>query len=465
MNSATQNFENTFVEFFTRHNLILKNERVLLAASGGIDSMALLHLLYSLRETMGIDLQVVHINHRLRGEESDGDETFLRERAHELNLPIHVRSFETAMFSSEGGYSIQEGARILRYRAFEEIRTQTGAHRVATAHQYDDNAETVLINILRGSGLRGLSGIPVSRDNGRIIRPLLFARRSEIETFAEQQEIAFRIDSSNASSHYLRNVIRQSIIPVLQQESQMDVVGTLNKIAEFTGNVMQRVQQETDLVYDRTVAADSEGNIELNISNFLNLPSYLQDEVLRRVMEKSELEPSLDQMDAIRTLCLQTSGRSISLSKDRYVTRDRDSLWFRTRTDRPEYRFDLEIGQEITTEDFSFSTVALNEVPKEFSPDRNREYVDGQTLGSHFTLRNWTPGDWFAPLGMPSKKKLSDFFIDEKVPLFRKNRIPVLESRGEIVWVCGMRLDDRFKITPKTGNVVQLIYTPLKQDQ
>ncbi len=465
MNSATHAFENAFVEFVTRHNLILSNDRVLLAVSGGMDSMVLLNLMLPLRETMGIDLQIVHVNHRLRGEESDGDEHFVKEYAQQLNLAVHVQSFETAMYSSEMGYSIQEGARVLRYRAFEEIRARINAQRIATAHHYDDNAETVLMNILRGSGLRGLSGIPVSRESGKIIRPLLFARRSEIEAFAKERKIPFRIDSSNASTHYLRNVIRQSVIPRLQQESELDVVDTLNKIAQFTGSMRQKVEQETDSVLNQVVASDSEGNVELTIPPFLALPIYLQDEVLRRIMDQLSVEPSMEQMDSIRTLCLQSTGRSLSLSKNHYVARDRNSLWFRAIAERPAYRMEVEIGQTITTDDFTFSTKVVHEIPKEFSTDPQREIVDGDVLGSRLTLRNRSPGDWFTPLGMTSRKKLSEFFVDEKIPLFRKQNIPVLESEGRIVWVCGMRLDDRFKVTSKTGTLVQLTFSATKQDR
>ncbi|MBM4168600.1 MAG: tRNA lysidine(34) synthetase TilS [Ignavibacteria bacterium] len=466
MNAVTHTFESAFVEFVTRHELILRGDRILLGVSGGIDSMVLLHLLLTLGERMDIDLQLVHINHRLRGDESDGDEQFVREYAKRLSLPIHVQSVETAMFSSEMGYSIQEGARLLRYRAYEEIRSRIGAHRIATAHHYDDNAETVLMNILRGSGLRGLSGIPVSRDDGTIIRPLLFARRSEIEAYAHDRKIPYRIDSSNASSRYMRNVVRQSIIPMLQRESELDVADTLNKIAEFTGSVRRRVQEETDSVYNQVVAVDSEGNTELNILSFLEYPSYLQEEVLRRILENLTLEPSIDQVEAIRRLCLQSTGRSISLSRSHHVLKDRDSLWFRPVSGRSTYRIDLEVGQTVTTDEFSFSSTVLKEPPGAFGSNPQREYVDGDLLGSHITLRNWLAGDWFTPFGMTSKKKLSDFFVDEKVPLFKKHSTPVLESStGEIVWVCGMRLDDRFKVTPTTARVVQLDYSPLKQDR
>jgi tRNA(Ile)-lysidine synthase len=448
--------ENRFAHQIKISGLVAPGSAIVLAVSGGVDSMVLLHLFVALRAEWNFRLTLAHINHKLRGDESDGDEEFVRRAAEVLEIPFFCKRVDTLAHAAETHLSKQEAARNLRYEYFEEVRQQVKADCVATAHQADDNAETVLMNALRGSGIRGLSGIPLRREPGNITRPLLFARRRDIEQYASDRAISFRVDSSNESSKYRRNYVRQTVIPLLESSSETDVIASLNSLSQLMRQLDTMVSAEVQTSLDESIFTTRDGECSLTIVMLRSKPHYLQEGIVLEVLRKIGAEVESDKVHRVLGLCDLETGSLVQLSKSLHVYRDRDQLRFVHPGEAIVLHRAVSPGDSFTFGDFLFSLSLPMSRPGSFGSDRRVEFVDAEKLGNHLLLRFWQDGDWFIPLGMNTRKKVSDFFVDEKIPLVQKRSVPILESDGSVVWICGRRLDDRFKITAETKNVVRL---------
>lgn len=446
-------------EFLRTNTLLAPMSRLILAVSGGMDSMTMLHLFAVLRESWKLDLAVAHVNHQLRGDESDADEAFVQTAAKQLGVPFFSRRVGTLEYADRHGVSKQVAARDLRYHFLEELRQQLHADAVATAHTADDNAETVLMNALRGSGIHGLAGIPVRREQGNVIRPLLFAYRSEIEQYAREAAVPFRHDSSNDSPAYTRNFVRLNLMPMLQKQLDVNIAQSLNRLSILMRDVEHRLSIQTRAVYEQVVSTDG-SQATIHIPSFQKQSPLVQDEILLTLLRQLGIEPHAEKIHQLLQLCTGQTGHSVTLSKAVRAYRDRNYLLF-DRSPQPEpFAYTVEVGKEYQFATFRFASRMENSVPQHFTEPPTTQYVDAKHVGRTLVLRSWREGDWFMPLGLHGKKKLSDFFIDCKVPLTEKHRIPVLESDGRIVWVCGYRLDERFMITPHTASTVRLEYVP-----
>jgi tRNA(Ile)-lysidine synthase len=448
-----------FEEFCRTNSLVLPNEGILVAVSGGVDSMVLLQLFLEMRSEWNLDLAVVHVNHQLRGDESTGDEEFVRQTATRANVAFYCKRVDTIGLKHSSGVSKQVAARDARYQFFEEIRQQTGSNHVATGHQADDDAETVLFNALRGGGVRGLAGIPVSRISGHIIRPLLFARRQQILSYARERDIQFRNDSSNESLMYSRNYLRHSVVPFLAREFGTDVTNSLNRVS----NAMKELSRFLDrLIDDRLprVVKFAEKECNILLSSFTAEPLFLREEIILRVLRHLGIEPSIKKISEIIGLCLKQSGHSLNLSGSAIVYRDHDHLIFCERFEPVSFSTNVSIGNSYSFERFTFSLSQPGLPPSAYARDGRTEYIDSDKIIQPLTLRNWRPGDWFVPLGMSGRKKLSDFFNDVKLASPEKINATVFESGANIVWVCGQRLDNRYRITEATRNAIKLTFSP-----
>ena len=459
MSALRKQFRSRFEEFIRSRELLAPSARVVLSVSGGVDSMTMLSLFVELQRRWNLTLSIGHVNHQLRGEESDGDEAFVRHTAESLGFSLYSARVATKEFAHTHNIGKQEAARELRYRFLEQVKQEAQADAVATAHNADDNAETVLMNALRGSGMHGLAGIPLRREQGSVIRPMLFAYRKEINQFASEAGVAFREDSSNASHEYTRNRIRLNVIPYLEASLETNIAQSLNRISEIMREAGQRVFAETAPIYSQVVSEIHAGTA-INIPELLKQSPLVQDEILLSVFRKLNVEPRAEKLFNVLDLCAGQTGRSLSLSSSVTVYRDRDHLVLRSPLQLHEFTLPIEIGRHYKFDRFEFLAEPQTALPKELRGTSTSEFVDSERLGTQLVLRNWRTGDWFIPLGLHNKKKLSDFFVDAKVPLFEKQHVPVLESNGEIVWVCGYRLDERFMVTPTTASVVKLQYVP-----
>ena len=421
--------------------------------------MVMLHLFSRLRQQMNLRLSVIHINHQLRGEESIEDEKFVMEMSSVYRVPSFCERIDVISYAHELGHSKQLAARILRYECFERVRLKIDAGAVATAHHANDNAETILLNIMRGTGIHGLAGIPPKREPGCIIRPLLFATRDEIAAYAAEQVVRYRNDSSNHSLAYRRNELRHSILPALQERNS-DIVRTLNHIADIMQDVNEKMRMVVDKTMHSVTRKDSQGRFTLNVKNLKSEPDFLQGEIFVELLNRMNIEPTEKKVSALHRLCTQPTGRIVELGGNTTACRDRDRLVFKFAADDRPNTMQVVCGKSYGYKNYCVSISSPENVPAVYPGTHEVEYIDAGRLGKQLVLRPWHAGDWFIPLGMKTKKKLSDFFTDQKVPRYQKSSIPVLESDGAIVWICGRRLDDRFKLTEQTQTAIRLTCQP-----
>jgi tRNA(Ile)-lysidine synthase len=310
------------------------------------------------------------------------------------------------------------------------------------------------MNALRGAGVRGLSGIPIRREPGRIIRPLLFAYRTEIEQYAAARNLRHREDASNASLAYTRNAVRQKLIPFLNVELQTDSSRSLNRVSALMRSLGERLSLETAKISGEIISARG-GSTALAIRALQSQPLILQEEILLGVLRDHGIEPTTQKVQACLELCNQSTGRSLDLSADWCILHDRGELLLHRRTATEPFTREITVGQEYDFGGFRFIATPLDNVPDRFDRREGTEVVDADRVG-HMVLRTWRDGDWFVPLGMKGRKKVSDYFINAKIPNIEKQATPILESDGAIVWVCGHRLDQRFSISGSTKRALEL---------
>ncbi len=452
-------FLSRFREFVRRFHLIDPGERVIVATSGGSDSMVLLDALDSYREEFQLVLAVAHFNHGLRGDESDRDEAFVRSVARERHLECYVERADTRAVSEARKRSIEESARELRYEFFAKLRSSLGFQRIATAHQADDNAETILFNLFRGAGVHGLSGIPVMRRDLCVVRPLLFATKEEVLDYALRRGLPHREDASNASRAYTRNFFRHEVIPLIRQNVNPNLIPTLRRTGELFDQLEAYLGEVAQGAMPSLNVSESPGTLAFDLNAFRSHPLFLREHLLLHLARNfTSREIDFGTVKTMLRVAEGETGSSCSIAKDIVFYRNRGELIFARIKSLAPYRHRIEPDARYEFEHFSFGSGFTTDA--RLSSDPNTEYVDADTIGSECILRSWSEGDWFVPLGMNKRKKVSDFFIDEKIPLFEKLTIPLLVSDGQIVWVCGKRLDDRHKITPSTARVLRLEYAP-----
>lgn len=432
-----------FCAFIEEKDILNHNDRVLIAVSGGRDSMLMLWLFHA----SDIDIEVAHCNFSLRGSESDADEQLVRDYCATLGVPLHVKKFDTETYSNENKISIQMAARELRYKWFEELATEVDCDAIAIAQHKNDHVETVLLNLVRGTGLVGLQGILPKR--GRIIRPLLFLDSKEITTAVEQLGIPYRDDASNFSTKYARNKIRLDIVPKFEElhpefiETMDDNITRFQDANRVLRGFVAELRKELfipkttdEWMIDKASLLDK----DLALLYFLFEPFGFSKVVLSdftNALEKESgrlFESSTHQLLLDRTHVLLQKIHTVA-HYPLLVTEDSTEVSWQDNTFQLTVSDDLRIIQD-------------NQVAK----------FDRAKLIYPLQVRSWQEGDYFHPLGMRGKKKLSDFFIDRKISLFDKKNVPIwLNGNGDILWVSGYQIDDRYKITENTQKVLTLV--------
>jgi tRNA(Ile)-lysidine synthase len=433
-----------FQKFIEDNNLISKEDRVLLTVSGGIDSMVMAHLFLK----MNYHFAIAHCNFALRGEESDLDEQLVRDFAGINAIPFFVTGFATKSFAEEHGLSIQMAARELRYSWFEKIREKEKYDLIAVAHNLNDNIETFLINLTRGTGLAGLTGMkPLS---GRIIRPLLFATRKDISSYCEQNRISYREDRSNAETKYTRNKIRHLVIPVLK-EINPSVEYTISETAERLSGINEILKDCIDRI-KAEVTQNRNNCIYLNINS---LHKYRSNRSLIFELFR-EYGVGSSQLDELIMLINGRTG-SILLTSTHRLIRNRDEIIITEKLPIEEVHLVIN-DLEGLRESHLIESAEILEIKNSFNipNDPLVACLDMLDISFPMIIRNWKAGDSFFPLGMKQKKKLSDYFIDRKYSIPEKEKKLVLESGGRIIWIIGDRPDDRFRINPSTKKILML---------
>lgn len=322
-----RDFFNRFENFIDKYQLLSKNDRVIVGVSGGLDSTVLLDLMMELKERRHFEVAVVHVNHKLRGDESDGDEAFVKGLADNYGIECFIHGADTRAFMVEHKTSIQVGAREIRYKFFQTVKILKNFTKIATAHNANDNAETVLFNLLRGAGTNGLGGIPVKR--GEIIRPLLFADRKDIEQYANVKSLHFRMDSSNTKDYYTRNLIRHTLLPQIQQKINPAAITTLNRTAEIFQELSSFINHEVGILYANVAKHFDNEKLVLDIFKLKNSLLFIQENVIIKALKDfvhGEVEYA--KVHVIMDLLNSETGSSIEIGNNVVVYRDRYNLVF-----------------------------------------------------------------------------------------------------------------------------------------
>ncbi len=425
-----------FNSFIEKQSLVQSNQKVLLAVSGGIDSVVMANLF----RVTGLNFAIAHCNFKLRGEDSDKDEAFVKNLTEELSVPFFTASFNTLEQSGVCDESIQMTARRLRYEWLEHIRKENNYNLVATAHHHDDNIETWLINILRGTGIHGLRGIPLKNRN--VIRPLLFATKQDIKQYAEKHKIKYRTDHSNKENKYLRNILRNNVIPVFEKINP----GFRNNFKELFKNIELPYNCFLDYIEEtkkELLIKDNERFIiPLKKVKQLKHPATVLYELLKKYgFNKDTIYDIVTSFEKQPGKMFHGSGYSLVKDRDCLILYPEKKNEPRESThisDKPEHYCLPCIT--LKTEVFDVTSDLTFPKKEQFA------YLDFDKLQFPLKLRPWQKGDTFQPLGMHGKKKVSDFLIDKKVSIDKKKKVYVLCSGEKIVWVAGYRIDERFKI-------------------
>lgn len=439
MASLLESFQNHLSQRFSE----LAEKKILVALSGGLDSMVLTELLYQ----SGYNISLAHCNFGLRGNESQADEHFVLQYASSKKLPVFVQRFDTDQFAKDAGLSVQVAARELRYRWFEEIRQSHQLDFVVTAHQADDNLETFFINFSRGTGIEGLTGIPEKTKHIR--RPLLVFSRQQLEQFASLKQIPWREDSSNASDKYLRNRIRHHLVPELKA-LQPQLNETFARTLSYLQQTQAMAEDASIMIYQR-VAQQEEEQIVFKLDELLKLPNY--ESYLYHWLREFGFTAWPD----VFRLVQSETGRQVH-SASHTLLKDRNRLLlFPTMPSTDSSIHWINDGEKDVNFPVKLSMTSVSAIGK---TTNTTIFANADLLEFPLELRRWRAGDVFCPLGMGlSSKKLSKFLKDEKVPLHQKENVWLLLSGGKVVWVIGMRQDERFRIQPTTTNILRISTT------
>jgi tRNA(Ile)-lysidine synthase len=429
-------------QYISENNLFSLKDKVLLAVSGGMDSVTMCHLFHQ----AGFEFGIAHCNFGLRGEESDEDENFVKKLARKYKVPFFVQHFDTKAFAEKEKISTQMAARDLRYAWFSELLKKENYAVLASAHHQNDVLETVLLNLTKGTGLAGLHGIKPKK--GDVIRPLLFATREEISEYVAEEQLAWREDSSNESNKYQRNLLRNEVIPLLKKinpnlENTMQqtvekleaaekiVAGHINKISE------NLIRHEGGITFLDFQKLDKEKESKLILFELLKPFGFNYPEI-KNIWQALGGEP----------------GRRFE-SSTHVLVKDRKELVITGKDLKSFMSFDIENDtSEINNGVFNLSFQRMDNEKFSIPSSKDIAVLDEDKTDFPLQLRKWKEGDWFCPLGMNKKKKLSDFFIDNKVPLNLKDKIWVLTSKGSIIWIPGYRIDERYKVTDQTKKLL-----------
>jgi len=436
-------------EFNKKHALFKTDtDKVLLAVSGGVDSMVMLHLM----ALTGVEIAVAHCNFQLRGEYSDADEQLVIKYCEQHNFKFFNRSFITNSYAKEKKMSIEMAARELRYSWFAELAEKHAYTKIATAHHTGDALETTIYNLCKGSSITGIQGIKPKRDN--IIRPLLFATRHMIENYAREQAIPWRTDESNMESLYSRNMIRNEVVPLLKR-----INPSLEKTSIYT---LERLRATAGLIGD--IVADFSKRAVENYNNEIKVNIHELKQAKYSLMLLSEiLHPygfnyqQVKQIDA----CLKSTPGKIFYSSQYQLTVDRDWLFLNTKDKQvmPLYKIS-DTASRLEMQGGSLILKKYNRQRFTINTHKNVATVDLDKIQFPLLVRPWQQGDKFKPLGMKGTKKVSDFLIDQKIPLNLKNEIYLLESKEQVVWLINQRLDERYKVTDNTRTILEITYLP-----
>ena len=456
-------------KFIMAHRLIPEGGKVVAAVSGGPDSVCLLHILLGLRDKPGVALHVAHLNHQLRGDESDADANYVTDLAQRLGLPATVEKRDVKAYQKSERLSLEEAAREVRYNFLADVARATGADAVAVGHTLDDHIETILMHLIRGSGTRGLRGLQPSSQwrPGKValnvIRPLLKMSREETVAYCRRHRLKPRLDTSNLSLSPLRNRIRQQLIPLLQSYNPQ-VGDALLRTARIASDDLAALE-EAALKLGGNIVTEQERTVILDRERFIKLPPALQRHLLRAAMEKlvgNLMDIESRHIEEVLTSLRKPAGKIITLPDglvfaieyDRYLLGSDPAALSPFPDIKKEH--DLQIPGATILPGWRVMADVIDRKQVADDGDSYTACFDLDRTGDKLTVRPRRPGDRFQPLGMSQPKKLNEFMIDSKIPRAWRRRVPIICSPEQIIWVAGWRIDERAKVTKGTKQVLRL---------
>lgn len=465
----------TVATTINRNKMISEGDRLLIAVSGGPDSVALLHIMVKLAARYETELAIAHLNHGLRESEADRDEAFVRSLAEQYELPIFAEKRDVAAYRKKHRLCLEEAARNVRYAFFDDVSFRHGYHKLATGHQSDDNAEVFLMNLIRGAGPSGLSGIAPVRENF-VIRPLIYVSRQQVLEYISENQLSYVVDSTNTSTDHLRNRVRHCLVPTLKTEYNPRICNAITRCADIIRFENEWMDQQTASFFQKALIRSSEKAIVLDIVIVNQHSKALIRRIYRKAIEKVRGNLRRIRNDHIQSIIqLCQSGQEhgmLDLPGNVIVHRCRSHVSIQTtdtaisdaQEDRtasvPLFSYSVIRYESIYLKEIdrimSFSILKPGGIPAFAEYDNNTAFFDMDKIQLPLVIRSVIPGDRFRPLGMKGTQKLKSFFINQKVPHHRRRHIPLLVCQGHILWVAGYRIDDRFKLTSSTKNAIKV---------
>jgi tRNA(Ile)-lysidine synthase len=457
------------------HRMFNRSDSVLVAVSGGPDSVVLGHVLQSLKAEYSLRMAIAHLNHSLRGRESDRDAEFVAAYARQLGVPIHCAKKDVRAFQRSRRLSPEEAARKVRYEFLETVAVRHGYNKIALGHHSDDNAELMLMNLLRGSGPLGLSGIAPVR-GGKIIRPMILLNRSDVLNYIAENRLQFVVDASNTDPGYRRNKIRHHLIPELKKSYNPRINETLNRLGDIMRAEEQWMDEALEPVYNGCVSAGISDLIRLDISRLGGQARAAKRRIIRKAIlsvKKDLRRITLFHVDAVRELIEAgpNSGR-LNLPGGIRVEREANELTVAkkanvgykkdcgpSRTKHADYRYTVHGTGTLTVSQagasIKFVEIGIEDLPEFKNIGRQLAFFDMDRLRFPLIVRNARPGDRFSPLGVKGTQKVKKYFIDSKIPAAQRRKCPLVLSGGKVVWIAGLRTDNSVKIGPHTRRVLR----------
>ena len=446
--------EQKILNFIKENELLCEGEKILVALSGGPDSVFLLHFLNKFKKKFKVEIGAAHINHKLRGKDSERDELFCNAICNELAIPFYPIKKDVKTYASKNKFSIELAARKIRYDFFTKITNQHSYNKIATAHNADDNVETVLLNLVKGAGIKGISGIPIKRDN--IIRPILCLSKNEILNYLDENKFEYRIDQSNLSNDFERNFLRNKVVPLLKENLNPSLIKAVLNTSINLQNLILGLDDYSE-------------KIKLNLVSVKNKSLSISDETVKSndfiisYLIKSKIEENFsvklesNDLKKIFSLIKKQAGKSEQLTENLIAFKERNEIIIKKKSlPNKVETYLLKFGDEVKIDSKTFSIVDLNSKEIKLDKSKNIEFISADNISKKFEIRNWQNGDKFFPIGMKGSKKISDYLNDIKISSFEKRNQLVLLNEKKIVWVIGKRLDERFKINSNTKKVLKL---------
>jgi len=447
-------------ETIEKYEMFPRGARVVVGVSAGPDSTALLHLLFRLKPRYNLHLWAAYLDHQLRGKEVEKEIVCVREFTSKLKIPIIVSSFDVPLLVKKEKLSLEEAARIARYKFLNKVACKVKAGLIAVGHTGSDQVETFLMQLLRSCGVQGLCGIPPVR--GKITRPLIEIFREEIIEYCQEYNLHFCIDSSNKEVVFLRNKIRLQLIPYLRRYNPQ-IEKNILKVNEISREENKYLEKETERVFKSLAKEENKEEVSLDEERFSSLPIALKRRIIRRAIFqiKGDLRGvQFTHIDSFLKLKKDRGCKKISLPGSLILQREYEKLSVRRKKSEKEFftpqKLIIPGETDLPKLKLKLKTEIIKEKPFFFPEGRKEVYLDYDKLKTPLILRKRLKGDRFQPLGMQGSKKIKDFFIDLKVPRDERDKILLLASKEKIVWIVGYRLDDYFKITENTRRILKI---------